>query len=427
MNPVRWTLRRACLTATSLLVAVAVPALVYAQPDVPADEPEPPPPAISDDAPAPPPPPGSAGASDPGAPPAPAAPSPAGAAAERTWVSCTEHVPSGATRPVIQETFPATGFSGYAAPLTIVVTHGKGETVLPEGFKLQRASDAARGLTEAGFVIPEADAGAGPTIARPAPGSPEERVTTTVIVPFVALPPKPGRNLMELPPVPVAIARASGEVVTVCTRPHRILIEDPIANEVDPKVKPNPEPRPQREDWAFARHAALAALAGAVLALLLAWLIRRWRQRPKVVHVPPPKLPWIAAMEELSALRRSSLLAEGHTDEFFDRVSDCVRRYLGARYGFDGLETTSDEMRSLLRRVRPPVLVLPEIGEFLSDCDLVKFARVQPTEQDCRDALERGEQIIRRTIPQQAAPSAGNAAPPAGASGGSSTSDEVSS
>jgi hypothetical protein len=56
-------------------------------------------------------------------------------------------------------------------------------------------------------------------------------------------------------------------------------------------------------------------------------------------------------------------------------------------------------MRALLKRVRPPVPVLPQIGAFLADCDLVKFARVQPTQQDCIDALQRGEEIVRRTIP----------------------------
>ena len=36
----------------------------------------------------------------------------------------------------------------------------------------------------------------------------------------------------------------------------------------------------------------------------------------------------------LDELRRSSLLTEKRTAEYFDRVSDSVRKYLGARYGF---------------------------------------------------------------------------------------------
>jgi hypothetical protein len=232
------------------------------------------------------------------------------------------------------------------------------------------------------------------------------------VIPFVPLPKDPGRSAMVLPPVPIALSRASGELVTVCTRPHEIVVEDPIANEIDPKVKPNPPPQPQREEWVLAKQVSIGVLAGAALALLLAWLIRGFLRRPKVVPAPPPKLPWIAALEELAAIRRSSLLAEGRTGEFFDRVSDCVRHYLGARYGFDGLESTTDEMRALLKRVRPPVPVLPEIGGFLSDCDLVKFARVQPTEEDCLEALGRGETIVQRTTPPAARPSAAAGPPP---------------
>ena len=152
---------------------------------------------------------------------------------------------------------------------------------------------------------------------------------------------------------------------------------------------------------AYALGGARAAdvLIAAVTALLTALLVRRWKSRPRPAPVVPPKLPWIAALEELDQIRRSSLLADQRTAEYFDRVSDCVRKYLGARYGFDGLETTTDEMREILRRVYPPVPVLNEIGGFLADCDLVKFARVVPAEDDCLRALTEGETIVRRTIP----------------------------
>jgi hypothetical protein len=284
------------------------------------------------------------------------------------------------------------------------VTHGKGETVLPEGFKLQSSSDAAKALGQAGFVIPDPTGGTGPTLAT-TPGN--DASVTKLVIPFVPLPKEPGRSSMVLPPVPIAIARANGEFITVCTAPHEILIEDPIANEPDPKVKPNPPPRPQREEWVFARQVALGVLIGALLSLLVAWFLRRWLQRPKVVPALPPRLPWVVALEELEAIRRSTLLKEQRTGEYFDRVSDGVRNYLGARYGFDGLETTTDEMRALLKRIRPPVPELKRIGEFLAECDLVKFARVLPGESDCLEALRRGEEIVRRTIPVSAGASPG--------------------
>jgi hypothetical protein len=316
----------------------------------------------------------------------------------KTPVSCQEHVPPGATRPKIEEKFPERGFSGYAWKLEITVVHGKGETVLPEGFRMQTGSEAAKALEASGFVIPEADGGSAPSITVE---HGDTSSTTRLSIPFVALPPVPGKVAMTLPPVPIAVARASGEILTLCTAPHAILIDEPIANLDNPKVAPNPDPRPQREEWLMAKIVTAAVVALALLGALIFWIVRRQMAKPKAAPVVPRKLPWVAALDELAELRGSTLLAEGRFDEYFDRTSDCVRSYLGARYGFDGLETTSDEMRALLKRVRPPVPELGRIAVFLSDCDLVKFARLVPTEAECREAVERGEAIVRMTTPPQ--------------------------
>ena len=321
--------------------------------------------------------------------------------AGRISLSCVEHVPKGATRPEIKESFPDRGFSGYAATLEITMTHGKGETVLPEGFKVQGGSDAARALEAAGFVIPDADGGSGPAATTE---TGQETSKTTLTIPFLALPKEPGRNAMVLPPVPVDVARANGELITLCTSPHPIVVDDPIANDRDPKVKPNPDARPQREEWVLAKQLAMGLLIGIAASLLGAWLLRRWRRRPKPMAIEPPKLPWIVALEELRQIRRSTLLAEARADEYFTRVSNCIRKYLGARYGFDGLESTTDEMQALLDRVRPKVPDIKSIRAFLADCDLVKFARLIPAEQDCLEALRRGEQIVFTTTPPSRGP-----------------------
>lgn len=322
--------------------------------------------------------------------------SPGAGTKQQTWAPCTEHVPDGATRPEVTETFPERGVSGHASSLQITVKHGKGETVLPQGFKIQSASDAARALSLAGFALPDQNGGSPPTLVRE---ETESGATTRLTIPFVPLPKDPGRNDMLLPPVPIAVARASSDLITLCTKPHAIRVEDPTANEADPKVKPNPPPRPQREEWTLAKNVTIGVVIGAVVMAIAAWLFARWKRNPRPVKLPPPKLPWIVAMEELEAIRRSGLLAENKTDAYFDRVSDCVRKYLGARYGFDGLETTTDEMRGFLKRVRPQISKLTEITTFLEDCDLVKFARVVPSEADCLEALERGETIVRMTVP----------------------------
>jgi hypothetical protein len=332
---------------------------------------------------------------------------------EAAWPSCAEHVPPGAARPKLQEQFPARATSGYAAPLEITIEHGKGETVLPEGFHVQSGSDAARVLGEAGFVLPHADGGAGPVLATTLGAA---NATTKVVIPLLVLPKQPGRNRMTLPPLPIAVSRASGELVTICTKPHDVLVEDPTASTPEAKPKPNPEPRAQLEEWTLAKNLTLGALAGAALAALAAWLIVRFLRRPRPVPPPPPpRPPWEVALEELFSVRHAGLVPQARYAEHYDRISDAVRKYLGGRYGFDGLETTSREMASVLRRVQPPVGPLESILAFLDECDLVKFARLTPSEQDCASILDQAERIVTVTIP---APGRVPAEPVSAAAGG---------
>jgi hypothetical protein len=328
---------------------------------------------------------------------------------EKRWSGiCTEHVPEGAAVPVITEDMAARGTSGYAVTLRLVIQHGQGETVLPEGFKLQPSSDAAKALQHAGFVIPDPAGGMRPEMVV----EPRKATTqTTVTIPFVPLPPKAGRNAMVLPPLPIAVARANNEYLTLCTKPHGIVVEDPIANELHPKVALNPPPRRQLVDWPAARLVALALPLAALIAVLGALGYSWWSKRPKFIREAPRIPPWEVAIGELLAIRRSELIEKGKTEEYVDRVNEVIRRYLGARYGFEamaegynGLETTTGEMLALLDRVRPTVAELPRIRVFLEDCDLVKFARLIPGANDCAEALDRGEKIVRNTIPAMKPP-----------------------
>jgi hypothetical protein len=76
-------------------------------------------------------------------------------------------------------------------------------------------------------------------------------------------------------------------------------------------------------------------------------------------------------------------------------------------------------MLSVLRRVVPPIAVLDVIEAFLRQADLVKFARLTPTAEECIQALERGETTVRRTIPEPILAAVPSKAPGARASIGS--------
>jgi hypothetical protein len=341
-------------------------------------------------------------------PPAPALSS--SAAPVTVTATCIEHLPEGATRPRLIESFPPRGFAGYALPLVVLVEHGAGETVLPEGFSLRDDATGLSDLRKAGFTFPSQTGGSPAQVhvldekaksQNPPSGKPVG-ARTELTIPVLALPKEPGTKELTLPPLPISVSRASGEVMTLCTAPHTIRVEDPTANVPVAAAKPktNPPGRRQLEDWEAARIATYAAGVGLVGVVLGALLARWWRSRPKVVPPPPPpRPPWEIALTELAALRQGPFLEQGRLAEYIDALSDIARRYLGARFGFDGVESTSREVRKALRAVTPPPPVLPDIEVLLDESDLVKFARVSPALHDCTALSDRVETIIRQTIP----------------------------
>jgi hypothetical protein len=310
--------------------------------------------------------------------------------------NCVERIPAGKERPKFSEKIASHAVSGHVLTLDVVVEHGKGETVLPTGFHLLSDSAEAKALEREGFALPDAEGAAGPRLERVEQG---ERATTTVHLSVVPLPPKPGRHELILPPLPIAVSRASGELLTVCTAPHAVLVEDPIANTPNPAPKGNPAARRQLEIWTAAKHAALVALIALLVGAVAALLISRWLRRPKKAPPPPPpRPPWDVALEALHDIRHAGLTGEGRFAEVFDRVSDVLRRYLGDRYGYDGLESTTREALGSLRQITPQIDDLSGIETFMRDADLVKFARLTPSEEECLDLMARAENIVTRTI-----------------------------
>jgi len=337
----------------------------------------------------------------------PAAPS-ANAAPDEAPPLCADSFPAGSARPRVTESFPDHGKSGHALVLDLVLEHGKGESVLPAGLGGQVLGDQMRAIEREGFFLPSPKGSGAPTLETKVEG---DRARTHLTIPVVALPKKPGRHELVLPSLPIAIARASGEVRTLCTAEHHVVVEDPTANTPDAKPKANPKPVRQMEEWTAAKNAAIGGAIALAAAALLAWALSWWRRRPKpVVPPPPPRPPWDVALEELFDVRHARLVEQGRFAEHFDRVSDAVRRYLGARYGFDGLETTTREAMSALRKVTPRIAVLTDVETFLENADLVKFAKLTPTETECDAALGRAEELVRRTMP--AAPVVAGPPPP---------------
>ena len=88
---------------------------------------------------------------------------------------------------------------------------------------------------------------------------------------------------------------------------------------------------------------------------------------------------------------------------FCTMVSDTVRCYLEERFNFRAPERTTEEF---LYELSDTNLLAPDqkesLGEFLEECDLVKFAKYEPAETELRNLHNSALRLVEETEPVEA-------------------------
>jgi len=216
----------------------------------------------------------------------------------------------------------------------------------------------------------------------------------------------------ELPAIDVTYLGPHGEVKSVRTAPIAIKIASLIANEPEPAMKDAAVPVSVMEENRVPLYVGGALLAAGLGALITFFVVRKLRARRGDRPGPPPRPAHEIALERLDRLGAYGFLEDADNRPFYFAVSEVIRDYLGARYGFDSLEMTTDELVAELQGHAGRDLasfMLSEIQGWLSACDLVKFAKVSPTANEARGALESAIRIVTTTrsapvVPVVAAP-----------------------
>jgi hypothetical protein len=139
---------------------------------------------------------------------------------------------------------------------------------------------------------------------------------------------------------------------------------------------------------------------GLIVATLLfaAWLLGRWWWNRKTNIVLPLPIPaHIRAKQKLE----QALALITQPKPFVIAVSDTARSYLEERFDFHAPERTTEEF---LRELGGTKLLLPEqkesLGCFLASCDLVKFAKYEPGENELRELHASAVRLVEETEPQ---------------------------
>jgi len=136
-------------------------------------------------------------------------------------------------------------------------------------------------------------------------------------------------------------------------------------------------------------------LGALVVAVAVFFLVRQWLRRRRAATVPQVIIPpHVRARARLNAALR--LLYE--PKPFCTEVSDTVRWYLEERFQYRAPERTTDEFLDELQS--SPLLSLTQkqsLADFLCRCDLVKFARYEPTETELRSLHDSALRLVDET------------------------------
>ena len=140
------------------------------------------------------------------------------------------------------------------------------------------------------------------------------------------------------------------------------------------------------------------SLAGAVLCIGLAavFLIKRGRKADEAVQhaIPAHEL----AFDELEALVAENLVEKGEVKRFYQRISDILRRYIERRFGINAPERTTEEFLTGIKTGHDfPETYHGLIKNFLTHCDLVKFAEHQPTTENIQQIFDSCKDFILGT------------------------------
>jgi hypothetical protein len=143
--------------------------------------------------------------------------------------------------------------------------------------------------------------------------------------------------------------------------------------------------------WLWLALAVIILVAAAVTAFLL-WR-RKAAQQPPIPVVPPH----VRARQKL----QEALAMISQPRPFCILVSDTVRLYLEERFDFHAPERTTEEF---LHELKATDLLLPDqkqsLGEFLSVCDMVKFARYEPGPPELQSLYDSAVRLIDETEPR---------------------------
>jgi hypothetical protein len=205
---------------------------------------------------------------------------------------------------------------------------------------------------------------------------------------------------LEIPSFDVRVEALDGSSTTLSTDAYLITVQSVGIDEGgDIRAIRGPLGIPLSLIYVLPWILVLALIAG-----LGYWL---WVKRRPAGEIPRravaiPRFPHEDAYEALDLLEASDLLERGEIKEYHILASEIIRTYVEGRFGVYALELTTGEVVDGLNGFGVPGDDVQAFMGFAGRCDLVKFAKLWPVPDACRDTLSAARAFVDQTRPGRA-------------------------
>ena len=144
----------------------------------------------------------------------------------------------------------------------------------------------------------------------------------------------------------------------------------------------------------------IAAVFGALaIAAGIVYFFKKRKGVEKVIAPPPPLPAHVIAYRALQKLVKMDLVIKGKVPEYYSLLSDIMRRYLENRFKLMAPERTTEEFLSEMSKA--DIMVSDHkllIKKFLEHCDLVKFAKYGPDEEEIKGVYDAAKKLVDETL-----------------------------
>jgi hypothetical protein len=202
-----------------------------------------------------------------------------------------------------------------------------------------------------------------------------------------------------IPPLPVAYQIPGDTTIRVmATTSIKIVVESVKPSEAGDIKDIKPPVEIPLNWWMLLMKIGLGLLAVGVSVGGIV-LYRRWKSGKGILPVreEPPRPPHEIALEALDRLKASDLLEKGEIKLFTIELSEIIRRYIGGRYFVVAMEMTTTEVLEGLSKAGLNDEDFPLFDMFFHRCDLVKFAKHIPPQEETEETIQMAYDLVNRT------------------------------